>query len=154
MMITNKLIVWRRTDGGIEITYPCDRVQDGESEQNYLDRIAERFANSHPQHSNYTRLSDVTPVELPTDRDFRNAWSHEDGKGIHVHFDKAREITKCRLRQERKPLLEELDVRFIRAVEIGESTDSIVQEKQRLRDLPNLCDSAKSLDELRALSCK
>lgn len=73
---------------------------------------------------------------------------------ITVNFDKAKDITKDRLRQERKPLLETQDVLFMRAQEAGEDTTAIVAEKQRLRDITTLADTVSTLDELKALSCE
>lgn len=69
-----------------------------------------------------------------------------------VNLDKAKAITKDRLRKEREPLLQKLDVQFQRALEDGSDTTEIVAEKKRLRDITNLADSAKTLDELKSLS--
>ncbi|MCP4952568.1 MAG: hypothetical protein GY922_12070 [Proteobacteria bacterium] len=71
---------------------------------------------------------------------------------ITINFSKAQELTKTRLREEREPLLKKQDVAYMRAQETGEDTSSIVVEKQRLRDLPELADSASTLDELKNLS--
>jgi hypothetical protein len=71
---------------------------------------------------------------------------------LTVNLDKAKVITKDRLRMERKPLLEEQDVAFMRATESGEDTTSIVTEKQRLRDITLLADTATTLDELKAIT--
>ena len=70
--------------------------------------------------------------------------------GITINFTKATEITKERLRQERKPLLEAQDVLYMRATEQGTDTKAIVAEKQRLRDITKI--TATSLDELKELS--
>jgi len=68
---------------------------------------------------------------------------------MQVNFSKAQDITKDRLRADRKPLLEEQDVLFMRAQEAGEDTSAIVTEKQRLRDITNQVDSMTTLDELK-----
>ena len=70
---------------------------------------------------------------------------------ITVNINKAKDITKDRLREERVPLLEAQDVAYMRAVEANQDTAAIVAEKQRLRDLPALADQAQTLDELKAL---
>jgi hypothetical protein len=70
---------------------------------------------------------------------------------ITINFEKAVEITKDRLRAERKPLLQAQDVAFQRALEDGADTTVIVAEKQRLRDITVLANQATSLDELKAL---
>ena len=68
---------------------------------------------------------------------------------MQVNFSKAQEITKDRLRADRKPLLEAQDVLFMRAQEAGEDTSAIVTEKQRLRDITNQVDSMTTLDQLK-----
>jgi hypothetical protein len=69
---------------------------------------------------------------------------------ITVDINKAKAITKDRLRTERKPLLEEQDILFMKAQEAGTSTSAIVTEKQRLRDITNQVDSMTTTDELKA----
>ena len=71
---------------------------------------------------------------------------------ITINFDKAKTITKDRLRAERKPLLEAQDVLYMRATEQGQDTTAIVAEKQRLRDITQLADQATTLDELKAIT--
>jgi len=69
---------------------------------------------------------------------------------ITVDINKAKAITKDRLRADRKPLLEEQDILFMKAQEAGTSTSAIVTEKQRLRDITNQVDSMTTTDELKA----
>ena len=71
---------------------------------------------------------------------------------ITINLNKAKVITKERLRVERTPLLQEQDVAFQRALEQGTDTTAIVAEKQRLRDITNLADQASTLDELKAIT--
>lgn len=71
---------------------------------------------------------------------------------ITINLDKAKQITKERLREEREPLLAAQDVAFQRALESGADTSSIVAEKQRLRDITNLADAATTLDELKGIT--
>lgn len=73
--------------------------------------------------------------------------------GITVNIEAAKVITKERLRNERKPLLEAQDVLFQRALETSASTTAIVAEKERLRDITDQVDALSSLDDLKALSC-
>jgi len=70
---------------------------------------------------------------------------------IVINIDKAKEITKERLRSEREPLLQAQDVAFQRALESGADTTAIVAEKQRLRDITKLADEAITIEELKAL---
>ena len=69
---------------------------------------------------------------------------------ITVDITKAKAITKDRLRADRKPLLEEQDILFMKAQEAGSDTSAIVTEKQRLRDITNQVDSMTTTDELKA----
>jgi hypothetical protein len=71
---------------------------------------------------------------------------------ITINFEKAKAITKDRLRAERTPLLQAQDVAFQRALESGADTAAIVAEKQRLRDITALADQATTLDQLKELS--
>lgn len=84
------------------------------------------------------------------DNDFSGAWEQSGGV-VTVNMDKAKALTKDRLRAERAPLLAAQDVAFQRALETGADTSAIVAEKQRLRDVTSLADSASSLAALRAL---
>ena len=70
--------------------------------------------------------------------------------GIVVNVDKAKDITKDRLREEREPLLATLDVQFMQAQEAGSDTSAIVAKKQQLRDAPAQVDSMTTVDELKA----
>ena len=71
---------------------------------------------------------------------------------ITINLDKAKDITKDRLRADRKPLLEAEDVKFMKAQETGADTTAIVAEKNRLRDITKDVDSCTTTDELKALS--
>ncbi len=73
---------------------------------------------------------------------------------ITINIDKAKEITKERLRQERASLLVAQDVLYMRATEQGQDTSAIVAEKQRLRDITKLADQATTLDELKQIEVK
>jgi hypothetical protein len=70
---------------------------------------------------------------------------------ITINLEKAKAITKDRLREERKPLLEAQDIAFQRALEEGADTTTIVAEKARLRDITQLAEQATTLDQLKDL---
>jgi len=73
---------------------------------------------------------------------------------VNVNIVKAKDITKDRLRAERKPLLEAQDVAFQRAQETGADTSAIVAEKQRLRDITATVDAMTTVEQLKAASCE
>jgi len=56
---------------------------------------------------------------------------------IKINVDKAKEIWKDKLRSARKPILEKLDVEYIRSLEQGLDVSEIVSKKQELRDITN-----------------
>ena len=72
---------------------------------------------------------------------------------ITINFEKAKDLTRDRLRNERNPLLQKLDIDFQKALETGSDTTVIVAEKNRLRDITTLVDNCTTLDELRNLHC-
>jgi len=69
--------------------------------------------------------------------------------GVTVNVEKAKVITKDRLREKRKPLLEAQDLLFMKAQETGADTSAIVAEKQRLRDITNQVDTMTTVEELK-----
>ncbi len=73
---------------------------------------------------------------------------------ITININKAKAITKDRLRQERAPLLQKLDVDYQRADEASDAAKKaeVVAEKQRLRDITQLADQATTLDQLKAIT--
>jgi len=71
---------------------------------------------------------------------------------ITISIPKAKDITKDRLRADRKPLLEAQDILFMQAQESGADTTAIVAEKNRLRDITKDVDSCTTTDQLKALS--
>jgi hypothetical protein len=66
---------------------------------------------------------------------------------------RAREIWRNKIRTARKPLLEELDIQFMRATEEGEDTSEIITKKNLLRDFPQdpRIDASITIEELREI---
>lgn len=62
---------------------------------------------------------------------------------IKINVDKAKEIQKDKMRAVRKPLLEKLDVDFVRALELGSDSEEIKTQKQALRDATNIVTEAE-----------
>lgn len=130
----SQIIIHTNEQGGVSITVSSGEVS-----------IEEVLAKDCPDHAVIFNRKD-----LPNEHnDFFDAWELADGK-VSVNIDKATNITKNRLRLERKPLLEAQDVLFQRALESGADTKAIVAEKQRLRDITKI--TATTLDELKELS--
>ena len=130
----SQVIIFTNNNGGVSVCVPTGELP-----------IEQVLAKDCPEGAIIVD-SDTLP-----NNDFFNAWELNDTI-VTVNFDKAKAITKDRLRAERKPLLEAQDVAFQRALESGADTSAIVAEKQRLRDVTQLADSATTLDELKALA--
>jgi len=62
---------------------------------------------------------------------------------ITINIEKAKEIQKDKIREVRKPLLEKLDIDFVRALETGSDIEEIKSQKQALRDVTNLVTEAE-----------
>lgn len=75
---------------------------------------------------------------------------------ISINLEKAKEIKKEHLRQERQPLLERLDVDMMRALESGDSEKQleISSKKQILRDATqhSLILDAQSIEDLKQVN--
>jgi hypothetical protein len=96
-------------------------------------------------------------VDENTDRTYRNAWKDNPAKQKPDHdMVKAREIHKEKLRTQRQPLLDALDLSYIKADEKGDKTlkDSIVAQKNALRDItvdPRI-EAAQTVEDLRLIT--
>lgn len=71
---------------------------------------------------------------------------------IVININKAKDITKNKLRVERQPKLEALDVAFQRAMESGADITDIANKKQLLRDAPAQVDSLTTVEQLKAVT--
>lgn len=131
------VIIFTNENGGVSVCIPTGELP-----------IEQVQAKDVPAGlDSYIVRADTLPE---ADNDFFDAWEQKKGV-VTVNIDKAREITKNRLRAERAPLLAAQDVLFQRALETGGDLKAIVAEKNRLRDVTQLADAATSLAELRGL---
>jgi hypothetical protein len=131
-----QVIIFTNDNGGVSVCVPTGELD-----------IQAVKAKDTPSHSII-----VDSADLPeADNDFFDAWELNDGV-VSVNLNKAKAITKNRLRAERAPLLAAQDVAFQRALETGSDTATIVAEKQRLRDVTALADACTTTAQLRALS--
>lgn len=100
-----------------------------------------------PQGVSYFTVEDDWAPD--TSRRFRDAWTM-DG----VDMARAREIHRDRLRKMRKPMLNDLDVEYMKALEASDNSklQEITKKKQALRDVTTdkLIEDAKTPDELEA----
>ena len=80
---------------------------------------------------------DAASATIPSDRHFRNAWTL-DGTVISEDLATAKTIFKDKVREVRKPLLEEEDVVYMKALEADDASakTASVNKKKSLRDAP------------------
>ena len=137
-----KRIIYTRLDGGVSVVTPNINTNEILTEEEALQRAFDKLPSGaiNPQI--------VEANTISSDRTFRNAWE-KDEKVIKTNMTKAKDMTKDRLRAERKPLLEAQDVAFQRALEGNADTSVIVKEKNRLRDITKQVDRMKTINELK-----
>jgi hypothetical protein len=96
---------------------------------------------------------DASTATVPANRDFRGAWSLT-GSVISEDLTKAKEIFKDKIREVRKPLLEEEDVAYMKALESdnADAKAASVLMKETLRNAPAnaAIASATTITELKA----
>ena len=89
----------------------------------------------------------------PSDRYFRNAWSLS-GTVISEDLATAKTMFKDKIRDVRKPLLEEQDVLYMKALEDDDAVEqsTIKTKKKELRNAPaaSAITNAKTITELKA----
>jgi len=143
---------YTRPDGGLSIinAVPKERVElvIGElTDDEYRAHIIDR--SIPPDATDVHELpDDWQPPDI--DRTFRNAW-RKSGLSFSVEMAHAREIHRDKMRRARKPMLNALDVQFMRAMEQGQATKTIVDQKQALRDVTAdpAIEAAQTPDDLR-----
>ena len=131
-----QVIVFTNSNGGVSVCYPTGELS--------IEEVQEKDTPA----GSIIVANDALPNEH---NDFFDAWELI-GTTVSVNLDKAKALTKVRLRIERAPLLAAQDVAFQRALEAGADTSAIVIEKQRLRDITKLADAATTLDQLKAIT--
>ena len=100
--------------------------------------------------SEYSSEDYTSPVE----RNFRDAWDLSPSPNlIVVNMEKAKNIWRDKIRLERVAALQKLDADYMKALEAGSDTSSIVAQKQALRDAPALpsIEAASTPEELLAI---
>lgn len=124
------VIIWKNQDAGsVAITYPImDRNET-------MEEFARKFIKPLSRHYKI-----VTTDDLPANRFFFNEWVYNEEmpeNPIEINVEKAHDHWKNVWRELRKPMLEKLDVEFMRALEDGdmELSRTIGQKKKLLRDI-------------------
>ena len=135
----NKVIIYNQENGIMAICVPA--LNCGLS----IEAIAEKDVPTE----NY-KIIDKQDLDT-LDEQFRNAWVCDTDLNPTICIQKAKEVWREKIRQKRGPVLLDLDVQYMRALESNNDTSEIVESKQELRDLPQNPDieSANSIEDLK-----
>ena len=135
-----KVIVYKNENNRLSVIYPCykDDMTDQEKDE-YAEFVKNKDVPKQEDGSpTPSWLIDVN--DIPSIKNVRNAWNINELGQIYFNRDKAIEIKKDQFRNSRKPLLEKLDVQFMRALEAGDTSSlpQIAAKKQELRDITDI----------------
>ena len=136
----SKIIVYNQEDGIMAVCVPA--LNSGLT----VEQIAEKDCPAGAKIIDRTDLDSL-------DNTFRNAWVCDSDMNPTINIALARDIWRDKIRNARKPKLEELDIQYMRAQEAGEDTSAIVAKKNKLRDFPakSEIDSASTVEELKTV---
>lgn len=91
-----KVRVIYKPDGAVAIVHPAPKSKrSDETEDEWLERV---FSKATPDGVEY---DDIDKSELPQNREDRDAWEGEKGKGVTVNQVKAIEIKNEKIRREK-----------------------------------------------------
>ena len=135
-----KVIIYKNDDGGMSVIYPVYQPEWGKIEQDEFllfvqNKDVPKMIDSSTRKSWLIEIEETLKL-----RYLRNAWKVDDNGQIFFDRSKGEELKKEQFRNLRKPLLEKLDIQFMRALEVGDiSTIQIVtQKKSELRDITSV----------------
>lgn len=152
MSYLEKVAVWDNGFGGIALTYFDTRDVEKYKFQGREEHFIPWYCSKIRPGESY-ELVDIN--KIPKDRSFRSAWE-KDSESIKINMEKARDVQRDVLRLERQPLLEALDIDFLKAVESGdqEAIEDIKKKKEELRNLTDnpKIENAKTPEELKAIT--
>ena len=142
-------IITYKTDEGVAIIYPAYKPEMNQQQQDeFLLMVQNKDVPKLPDGSTEPSWIIEGDQVLQLKR-VRNAWKINDNGEIYFDRDKAIEIKKEQFRFLRKPLLEKLDVEYMKALEENDTSSSsnIVAKKKILRDITKIDMSSQNTPE-------
>ena len=135
-----KVIIYKNNNNRLSVINPCykDDMTNQEKDE-YVIFIQNKDVPKNIDNSTIPSWI-IDSDDLRDIKNIRNAWNVNDSGQIYFNRDKAIEIKKEQFRNLRKPLLEKLDVEFMRALENGDTSSIpiITQKKSELRDITSV----------------
>ena len=116
-------------------------------------RLGDRIVTTYIVDKNDVTSLEASNVTTPSNRRFRNAWVLNSDKDVITEdVTAAKELFKTKVRETRTPLLEALDVEYMKLQETVSDTSAVVAMKQSLRDAPAAAaiSNASTIAELEA----
>lgn len=126
-----KVIIYKNNDNRLSVINPCYKDEMTETEKNeYVIFIQNKDVPKNIDGSIIPSWI-IDSDNLTDIKNLRNAWNVNELGQIYFDRDKAIEIKKEQFRILRKPLLEKLDVEFMRALENGDTASiPIITQKK------------------------
>mgnify|MGYP001558503304 CR=1 FL=1 len=150
-----KAIVWLKPDLTIAITNPVGSPGSGESEDQFLDRVAAKGVADGAIPGDWVRQPNVDAVDIPADRTFRNAWTW-DGSNIVTDLVKAKAILTKKARRKYDDRFKDLHVELVKAEGDQAAVDAAEADLAAFRNAArtklNLIRDAATLQDLRAIN--
>jgi len=116
-------------------------------------RFGDKTVTTYIVDKNNVTSLEASDVTKPSDRNFRDAWVLNSDKDVITEdVTAAKDLFKDKIRQIRAPLLQALDIEYMRLQETGSDTSTVVAKKQALRDAPAAAaiSNASTINELKA----
>lgn len=118
------VVVYQNQDGTCSVIYPAPGFS-----------VESVVASSVPANTQYVVIDNA---DIPQNRKYRGAWkANTETNQLEFDMTKAKEIHKTHLRKARKPILDDLDVEYIKADEQGNTAlkMEIANTKNILRNI-------------------
>jgi hypothetical protein len=147
-----ELIIAYQTPDGVHFVCPCPKARDlDESDKDFAERVKRKDVPTEF----LNRAEVISRSKVPQSREFRDAWKHVLGQGVHVDMEKARAIHMARIRVARDKELLKSDPVLLQAIEKENKVeaDETKAQRQILRDIPQtfVLSEARTPGELSAL---
>lgn len=136
-------ILWRHKNGAMAVTHIVDDHHETPEEH------AQTLLKNGDIPKDFVPVGYAVP-DLPHHMPIE-IWDHQNGK-VTMHLAKARAWHKERLRIERAPVLQDLDVKSLRNQENGVDNAPTLKAKQVLRDITRKVDDETDWHDMAAIT--
>jgi hypothetical protein len=135
MSPTTKRIIWTKPSGEVVVTVPCAPMLEGETEQEYLDRVAARAQAADPTLADCTRAATVENASVPARR-WRAGWRVAAG-AVVASLPACRLVRLVELIKRRVVLILILNEKIETAVDNGQNVlaAALRAKRKSIRDL-------------------